>query len=196
MLRYVNVSLLLCVRTSSYVQRFNLMWFTCYIGWWLKAGTQQIASRKPLVKLKIWTRRILALVCAIACDPCEVWTNESWQHRNIWLRLQTITNTIACAMSSSWASSSRCRLFDVVVFDTRVLEWGERIISNEETEKITSFRSFSKRFLQTERCLRYEWRHFYWPLRCVAFFLRVYCVFKEESKNLELKKEIFLSVCL
>lgn len=55
-------------------------------------------------------------------------------------------------------------------------------------EKITSFRFFRKRFLQTERCLRYEWRHFYWPLRCVAFFLRVYCVFLD-IRNIQTRKE-------
>lgn len=43
-------------------------------------------------------------------------------------------------------------------------------------KEITSFRFFRKRFLQTERCLRYEWRHFVWPLRLFcAFFLSFGC---------------------
>lgn len=73
------------------------MWFTCYIGWWLKAGTEQIASRKPLVKLMIWTRRMLALVCLWPLRSANEETKLATSR--CWLRLQSSTNTNACAMS-------------------------------------------------------------------------------------------------
>lgn len=138
-----------------------------------RAGTQQqqqIASRKPLVKLKIWTRRMFITMSSSLCvclwplksKKRKMREKPATSHENYdegklcWLRLQyvwNLTNTIACAMSSS----SAARLLPHICFRVwlyaieAVLEWGELlnlriIIKRRRLEKITSFRFFEKDF--------------------------------------------------
>lgn len=178
-----------CSGGTPHVQRFNLMWFTLALAW-KEPGTQQIASRKPLVKLKIWTRWMFIAISkrsSLRCALCDPWKRPRRVQEKVWQRRehlapppsQRLTNTLACAMSSGRFALCVCR------------EWGPNRKRPKRRHRNHLFQVFSKRFLQTERCLRYEWRHFYWPLRCVAFFLRVYCVIlnREEKRGKQEKRK-------
>lgn len=188
------------------------MWFTCGIGWWLeRAGTQQrqIASRKPLVKLKIWTRRMFITMSSSLC-VC-LWPLKKQQE----LREMKAGNVARPAREQRWRETRRgsahkmcevpptpllaqwarllllrvrrclCALEDSLFRVGRIAQLTNHNRA-EKTGKNHLFQVFRKRFLQTERCLRYEWRHFYWPLPVCCVFLRVFVYsFREEKRNLE-----------
>lgn len=134
----------------------------------LKAGTQQIASRKPLVNWRYERGECLlprALVCVFACDPWKVWRKNVELRVEVWQRCASIAmkgNQLAPPSIHHQHKCLRNELAlpcntDVSVFN---LEWGElaclRIVSSGETEQKSPLSGFFEKdfYRQKGACVK------------------------------------------